>query len=155
MLPFRIRLDARRWFRDLRQTEKAFRTDFDSFYFCFLAGVASRRKLSVPMDDTAELVDYFPDRYSSRGKLLVALFLASELKELGVSLDEKRDVHAAIARLVSPESANVLSDEGVREFNKYAHGGYEVLLDWFDDRPRDIPTFLRTFKQKVDGAVAV
>ena len=84
--------------------------------------------------------------------MLVALFLASELKELGVSLSEKRDVHAAIARLVTPESTNVLSGEGVREFNKYAHGGYEVLLDWFDDRPRDLPTFLRAFKQKMDGA---
>jgi hypothetical protein len=46
-----------------------------------------------------------------------------------------------------------LSDEGVREFNKYSHGGYEVLLDWFDDRPRALETFLRAFHRKVSVSI--
>ena len=65
-------------------------------------------------------------------------------------MSEKKAVHAAISRLVDPEATNHLSDDGVREFNKYGHGGYEVLLDWFDDRPRSLETFLRAFKKKVD-----
>ena len=64
---------------------------------------------------------------------------------------EKKSVHAAISHLVQPEAANHLSDDGVREFNKYAHGGYEVLLEWFDDRPRSLESFLRTFKLKIDA----
>jgi hypothetical protein len=154
MQPFRIRKDARRWFRDLRDVEKTFKVDFDAYYFCFMAGVAMRRKRSLPLDDTAELVTNFPDKYNQeRGKLMVALFLTRELDYLGVSMGEKKSVHAAIAKLVNPESPNHLSDDGVREFNMYAHAGYEVLLDWFDDRPRTLDTFVRVFKQKLDEAL--
>lgn len=150
MQPFRLRSDAKHWFRDLRE-QKVFKTDFDSFYFCFIAGVTSRRKETVTQDETAELVSYFPDRYNVRGKLLVSLFLKSELELLGVSMSERREVHSTIAKLVTPESPNFLSDEGVREFNRYAHGGYEQLIEWFDERPRSPETFLRGFKLKVDS----
>ena len=150
MLPFRIREDARQWFKELR--ERSFKTDFDSFYFCFMAGITAKRKVSTPQDQTAELVAYFPDRYSGRGKLLVALFLTRELEQLGVTMSEKTAVHSAIANLVSPEAPNFLSDDGVREFNKYAYGGFEVLLDWFDDRPRSLESFVRAFKRKVDAS---
>lgn len=149
MQPFRLRLDARQWFKDLRE-QNVFRTDFDAFYFCFITGVTMKRKEAVSQEETAELVAYFPDRYSSRGKLLLGLFLKSELELMGVSMEERRDVYSTISRLVTPEAPNFLSDEGVREFNKYAHGGYEQLIEWFDDRPRSLETFLRGFKLKVD-----
>lgn len=149
MQPFRLRLDARLWFKDLRD-QGVFKIDFDAFYFCFIAGVIARRKESVPLDETAELVAYFPDRYSSRGKLLVGLFLKSELELLGVSMDERREVHSTIAKLVTPEAPNFLSDEGVLEFNRYAHGGYDQLIEWFEDRPRSLETFLRAFKRRID-----
>jgi hypothetical protein len=150
--PFRIRESARTWFKELRD-EKMFKTDFDSFYFCFMAGVAKRQKQAVPTEETAELVEYFPDRYGMRSKLLVALFLTRELQELGVTMAEKGAVHAAIASLVDPSSRNHLSDDGVREFNKYCHGGFDVLLDWYDDRPRALDTFLIAFKQRIDAAL--
>ncbi|WP_266029791.1 hypothetical protein [Brucella intermedia] len=152
MQPFRIRSDARLWFKDLR--EKAFKTDFDSFYFCFMAGITAKRKQSVPLDETAELVSYFPDRYNARGKLLVGLFLTRELEALGVTMQDRREVHSTIAQLVTPDAPNFLSDNGVREFNKYAHGGYEQLLDWFDDRPRSLETFLRAYKRRVDAGLS-
>lgn len=149
-MDFAIRKDARDWFRDVRG---ALELDFDAFYFCFMAGVTAQpcRKKDVPATDTAALVENFPGPYRNRGRLLVALFLSRELDYLGVSLTEKKSVHAAISRLVQPEAPNYLSDDGVREFNRYAHGGYEVLLEWFDDRPRSLETFLRTFKRKVDS----
>ncbi|MGH3715980.1 MAG: hypothetical protein ACRDT4_21340 [Micromonosporaceae bacterium] len=154
MQPFRIRQDARNWFKELRDKEKTLKTDFDSFYFCFIAGIAMKRKQPVPSDETAELVAYFPDRYAGRGRLLVALFLSQELDQLGVTMAEKKAVHSAVASLVNPEAPNYLSDDGVREFNRYAHGGYDVLLDWFDDKPRSLDTFVRAFKQRIDAALA-
>ncbi|ERS00385.1 hypothetical protein Q673_08855 [Marinobacter sp. EN3] len=149
MQPFRLRLEARQWFKELRD-QKAFKTDFDAFYFCFIAGVTTKRKEAASPEETAELVAYFPDRYSSRGKLLLGLFLKSELEVLGVSMDERRDVYSTISRLVTPEAPNYLSVEGVREFNKYAHGGYDQLIEWFGDKPRSLETFLRGFKLKID-----
>ena len=152
MQPFRLRLEARRWFKDLRD-RREFEIDFDAFYFCFIAGVTTMRKERVPLDETAELVAYFPERYNSRGRLLVGLFLNSELNVLGVSMDERREVHSAIAHLVTPEALNFLSDEGVRQFNQYAHGGYEQLIEWFEDRPRSLETFVRSFKRKIDQSI--
>jgi hypothetical protein len=156
-MDFALRKDAREWFRDIRGDFSALpgtasAPDFDAFYFCFVAGIAATRKKDVPAAETAALVENFPGPYRNRGRLLIALFLSRELDYLGVSMNEKKAVHAAIARLVDPEATNHLSDDGVREFNKYAHGGYEVLLDWFDDRPRSLETFLRAFKLKVDNA---
>jgi len=152
MHPFRLRNDARQWFKELRE-QGVFKIDFDAFYFCFIAGVSAKRKVSVPQEETAELVAYFPDPYKTRGKLLVGLFLKSELDFLGVSMDERREVHLAISRLITPDAPNFLSVEGVREFNKYAHGGYEQLTEWHEDRPRSLETFLRSFKRKINQKI--
>lgn len=146
-MDFAIRKDARDWFRDIRDELSL---EFDSFYFCFIAGITTTKKTTVPPADTDLLVESFPGNYKSRGKLLVALFLSRELDYLGVKMSEKRAVHAEIARLVDPYSSNHLSDQGVREFNKYAHGGYEVLLEWFDERPRSLETFLRGFRRNLE-----
>lgn len=147
-MDFAIRKDARDWFRDIKGD---LALDFDAFYFCFIAGATAMRKKDAAASETAQLVDNFPGPYRNRGRLLVALFLSRELQLLGVTIAEKKAVHTAIAALVDPGSPNYLSDQGVREFNRYAHGGYEVLLEWFDDRPRSLETFLRTFKLRIDS----
>lgn len=152
-MDFAIRKEARDWFRDIRDNLAALpgtasAPDFDAFYFCFIAGVTAMRKKDVPAAETAALVESFPGPYKKRSRLLVALFLSRELEYLGVTMDEKKTVYAAISKLVEPGTLHFLSDDGVREFNKFAHGGYEVLLDWFDDRPRSLETFLRAFRRK-------
>jgi hypothetical protein len=151
-MDFALRKDAREWFRDIRGELDL---DFDPYYFCFIAGVTASppRKKEVLSAETAALVDNFPGPYKSRGYQLVALFLSRELDYLGVTMTEKKAVRTAISGLVDHSAPNHLSDDGVREFNRYAHGGYEVLLEWFDDRPRSLETFLRTFKRKVDAAL--
>jgi len=150
--PFRIRSETRDWFREFRGGGKPFKTDFDAFYFCFIAGIASGNKnTAVAVSDTDELVAYFPDRYASRGRLLVALFLTRELQELGVTMAERNAVHTNIARLVDPGAPNYLSDDGVREFNRWSWGGFDVLLSQFDDRPRSLDSFLRAFKRIIDA----
>lgn len=153
MVPFRVRKDAKNWFKDLYR-DKSFTIDFDAFYFCFIAGVATGKKRSMPSDDTSEMVDYFPKAYGASSKILVGLFLSSELKKLGLVVTEREAVHRAIAKLVRHDAGNHLTAEGVGEFNQYAHGGFDVLLEWFDDRPRSLETFERQFKRKLDAQLA-
>lgn len=152
MQPFRIRKDAREWFQPLRQSG-AMSLDFDPFYFCFVAGVAKGRKRDSSGEETAELVPYFPGKYRPRGKLLVGLFLNQELAVLGLAMEERASVHSAIAGLVRPDSPNHLTEAGVKEFNKYAHGGFDVLLDWFEEKPRSLDYFVRAFKRQMDQAL--
>jgi len=148
MTPFRIRNDAKKWFKNIR--DDGFNTDFDSFYICFLVGVlTSTRKENVLTSETSELVDYFPDRFRERAKLLVGVFLTTELNILGIQMKEKKIVHNAIIKLVKPESPSYLSEEGVKLFNSYAAGGFEKLLDWFDEKPIRLATFLRELTRAV------
>ena len=144
---FAIRKNARDWW--FAKIKGQFEVDFDIFYFCFIAGIAKDRKASFSGSDVVALVENFPGRYKDRGALLVSLFLSRELKSLGVTLNDKQAIRSQISNLVRHNVQNYLSDEGVREFNKYAHGGFDVLQEWFEDRPRSLDTFLRIFHQKV------
>ena len=157
-MDFFIRRTARDWFRDIWDEFSALpgtkaAPNFDAFYFCFIAGIVANQKRDLPADETAQLVPEFPGAYKSRGALLVALFLNREVHSQGVPLADRKRIHDDISKLIDPRAANHLSDYGVREFNKYSFGGYDVLREWFDgDRPRSLETFLRTFKLKLDEA---
>lgn len=153
MVPFRVRKDAKTWFKDLYR-DKSFRIDFDAFYFCFVAGIAARRKRGMTGDETSEMIDYFPAPYGASSKILVGMFLSAEIDKLGLVMTERERVHLEIAKLVRHDSSNHLTSEGVAEFCQYAHGGFDVLLEWFDDRPRTLETFERQFKRKLDAQVA-
>jgi hypothetical protein len=156
-MPFRLREDATRWFKELHD-RKEFKILFDDYYFCFVAGIAAGRKQpKIPQDETTELIDYFPEAYSGSSLTLIALFLKSELDQLGLTMGDaaqKRRVHEEIAKLVDYSTPSKLSTRGLNEFNSYAHGGFEVLTEWFDDRPRTLETFLRLFKRKLDEQMA-
>ena len=157
-MDFAIRKDASDWFRDIKSDLKApsgtvSAPEFDAFYFCFMAGIITGKKADITASRMSALVENFPGPYKNRGRLLVALFLRRELDYLGVTMVEKQLIRDEISRLVHPEAPNYLSDEGVREFNRYASGGFDILrYDWFDDdRPRSLETFVQEFKRRMDN----
>lgn len=150
---FRIKRDAKKWFKDVTGSGPL-SLDFDIWYLCLMAGLASGRKVDVPVAETSELVDYFPGKFESRGRVIVAAFIGRELAQRGIKMTERKALHTAIAGLVSPRSPSHLSDEGMHEINRYAHGGFDYLVENFDDRPRTLDTFLPIYKQLIDGAVA-
>jgi hypothetical protein len=154
MADFRILKDARPWFKDLYSKEEGLVIDFEVYYFCLMAGLASGKKRSdLTTTETTELVQHFPGRYKERGKIIVSLFLARYLAGLGVTLTDKKTAHNQISKLISPTSPNYLSDDGMKELNKYAAAGYDEIIGWFEDRPRTLESFLRTFALKIDSQV--
>ena len=119
---------------------------------------AENHRLAFVVDSSANPIDL--EVRSKIGELLpkltgqfIAFVISSEPKGfvdyLGNSLDEKETIHKSISKLIQFESETWLSKEGLQEFNRYIHGGYEVLLDWFDDRPRSVDTFLRGLQKKI------
>lgn len=137
---FQLSRGADQWFADI---SKHYATKFDLYYLCLVAGLAARRKEDP--EDATDVIDYYPGEFKPRGRLLVALLINAELKNLGIDLQERDAVHRAIAKLVQPTSPSYLTDEGVRLLNKYAHGGFGALREHFADRPRAIETFLRKY----------
>ena len=150
-MPFRLSKDAREWFRDI---EDGFDLDFDIYYLCLMAGLATGKKGSVPTTQAPELVDYFPVAYQSKGRVIVALFLSKELEALGISMSERDQVYGQIARMVDPLTQSGLSHRGMEEMNRYSYGGFDVLAnEWFEDRPRIIEAFLPLYKEKIKSKI--
>ena len=147
-MPFRLRDDARSWFGHLQSEfgkgdSGSAAPLFDVYYLCLMAGLAAGEpRADIPVSATSELVDNFPGEYRERGRLIIGFFLSRELRQLGVALTERDELHSTISRLVDPQSPSWLSDEGMRRMNQYAHGGLDVLASYFDDKPRHLETFL-------------
>ncbi len=146
---FKLRNDAKRWFKKIRdQKDNSFNVEFDSYYFCLISGLLSKRQEDIPASDLTEFIDYFPDKYKNKGKILIALFLSKELNKMGVSFDEKKQVHAVVSKLIDPQSYNYLSEEGLKQFNRYANAGFDELSDKMD-RPETIEDFLISFDKHI------
>lgn len=150
-MPFRLRKDAKEWFKTIADDLSL---DFDIYYFCLMAGLATGRKAFPGANDATDLAQDFPGEYRSRGRIIVALLLTRELRILGVKFEERTTLHKEIGKLIDPLSSTHLSAPGMDEINHYAAGGFDVLTDWFDDRPRHLETFLPQFQRYLKNALA-
>jgi len=153
---FRLQEAAREWFKDV---SKEMPIDFDIYYLCLMAGLASGRKAEASQADTSDLTNYFPGAYRGKGRIITAFFLSRELKALGIAFEERNSLHSAIRELVDPLSSSHLSDQGIKEINKYSFGGFKVLVEYFQkrliDRPRTLEGFLPMYKQLIDEFVVL
>jgi hypothetical protein len=146
-MPFRLLKDVRPWFKDV---EKDLALDFDMYYFCLMAGLATGRKRPILSEEATDLTQDFPGEYRSRGRIIVALLLTRELRSLGVNYKERATVHREVSKLIDPLSSSHLSPLGLEEMNKYSYGGFDVLTEWFEERPRFLETFLPQLRRQID-----
>ena len=153
MSDFRISKDSKKWFDEISKKDEL-GLDFDIYYFCLMAGLSTGYQKDLPASETLAFVETFPNKYKDKSKIIISLFLARELSSLGVNLTDKKEAHEHISRLISPLSPNFLSDEGMKQLNKYSAAGFEVLKDeWFVDKPRTLESFLRIFSNKISAGV--
>jgi hypothetical protein len=153
MADFRILKDARAWFKDVYSKDEGFTIDFEVYYFCLMAGLATGQKRSdLSTTETTELVQNFPGNYKDKGKIIVSVFLARHLASLGVTLTDKKIAHNEISKLINPSSPNYLSEDGMKELNKYAAAGYDEIITWFEERPRTLESFLRIYSLKLESS---
>jgi hypothetical protein len=150
-MPFRLRKDARDWFKGISDD---LALDFDIYYFCLMAGLATGRKAFPQTNEATDLAQDFPGEYRSRGRIIAALLLTKELKKLGIRFEERATLHKEIAKLIDPLSSTHLSSVGMDEINHYSFGGFDVLTEWFDDRPRHLETFLPRFREQLKTALS-
>ena len=54
-MPFRLSNDGEKWFKDIsKSTKNGFQTDFDAYYFCFIAGIICGQKKSLSVEIWSE-----------------------------------------------------------------------------------------------------
>ncbi len=151
MARFRMRNDARTWFKQIADFEH-FRTDFDQYYLCLMAGFASGR--SNETGTTTEMVENFVEDYKEASRFLIGLLVMAELKKAGIEIFERDSVRDMFKRLVDPHSPNQLTDEGMRRMNAYASGGYDYLSEQRETKPYSGEEFLRDYAQLIEAAIA-
>lgn len=151
MARFRMRNDARTWFKQIADFEH-FRTDFDQYYLCLMSGFASGR--SNETGTTSEMVENFVEDYKEASRFLIGLLVMAELKKAGIEIFERDSVRDMFKRLVDPHSPNQLTDEGMRRMNAYASGGYDYLSEQRETKPYSGEEFLRDYAQLIERAIA-
>ena len=157
---FRLRKDARRWFRYLRsqragRTGEALPLHFDVYHLCLMAGLATGTKQSVPAVETTDLVATFPQDYGKQGRLVVALFLATEIENMGIAPSDRSTIHHIVGKLLDATSPAYLSAEGFDLCNRYSYGGFEILRDsWFMAEPRLPEVFLPQYVRRLREATS-
>lgn len=151
MARFRLRNDARTWFSQINAFEQ-FKVDFDFYYLCLMAGLASGR---VTEDaSTTEMVEHFVEEYKPASRFLIGLLVVAEMKKSGIDVSERAAVRSLFKRLVDPHSPNQLTDEGMRRMNAYASGGYDFLAERRETKPFSGEEFLRDYITLIEEASA-
>jgi hypothetical protein len=150
-MAFRLAKKASNWFRHIRN-DNGFEMEFDSYYFCLIAGLHSGKNPGLSNSDSSEIVQNFPQAYRANRHLILALFLNAELKNLGISLVERSALNKQLTELINPISTTGLSDEGMKALNRYAYGGFLVLQDHFPEPPRSLDGFLVGYYQFLNRA---
>jgi len=144
---FRLQKTAASWFSELSSDLLA----FDIYYFLLIAGISSGKKRDTQQSESTDIIDRFPKDYLKSSKLIIGLLLRAELDSLGINMEDRKEVKRALSILVTQQTSSNLSDSGIRIMNQYAAGGFEVLFENFDDKPRTMETFLIQYDQLIDS----
>jgi hypothetical protein len=152
MARFRMRNDARAWFSQIADFEH-FKVDFDQYYLCLMAGLASGR--STEGAPSTEIIEAFVEEYKPASRFLIGLLVIAELKKGGIDVSERSAVRAQFKRLVNPQSPNQLTEEGMRRMNAYASGGYDFLSERRETKPYSGEEFLRDYAQLINEAATL
>ena len=150
-MSFRINGEAKEWFKNIRPEMEY---DFDYYYLCLMAALAKKEKSDrdTPQAETSEITQDFPGEYRTRGRVIIALLIKTELEMMGINLTERNELNEHIHKLVNPLSPNGLSNEGERLMNRYANRGFEILKEWFENKPIELEVFLPLYMRKLDLA---
>ena len=153
MAYFRLRTDAQSWFSKIADTPP-FRTKFDVYYLCLLAGLVSGRatELTGAGNPATDLVEKFVEDYRPASRLIIGLLVTAELRKNGIDVSEKAQVRALFKRLIDSESPNSLTEMGMRRLNAYASGGYEYLAEKKDMKPYTAEEFILSYTALIADA---
>lgn len=155
MASFRLRSDAETWFSEVESTPH-FRSKFDIYYFCLMAGLASNRSNEVAVSGAAtrDFIDYFIDDYKAASLLLIGLLVVAEMKYKGIDIQEKVAVRALFKELVDASNGNnYLTEHGMKRMNAYASGGFDFLAENRDTKPYSVDEFLRDYVPLITTAM--
>jgi len=151
-MPFRLKNEVDSWFSQIHK-QGPLKTKFDLYYFCLMAGFSANKKSSSVEAIASEITDNFVAEYKPVQRLIIGLLIVAEIKKLGIEITDKDEVQGILIRYTTPESLTHLTEEGLKQLNCYASGGFDYLTKVFPTKPHTLEEFLRRYTQVVDSAV--
>lgn len=150
-MPFRLKSEVDDWFSNIHK-QGPLKTKFDLYYFCLMAGFSANKKTSSMESIASEITDNFVNEYKPVQRLIIGLLIVCEIKRLGIEITNKEEVQEILTRYTTPESLTHLTDDGLKQLNCYASGGFEYLTEVFPTKPHTLEEFLRRYTQVIDTA---
>lgn len=138
---------ADQWF-DRIADKSPFKTIFDQWYVCLIAGLLNGRLDNAP--DYKEFTDRFTSDYQSSRRLIIGLLLVAEMHRLEISGNDKVEMQLLMDAVIDPDIESKLTDDGFERLNKYAYGGFCLLRESYPDKPSSPEDFLQFYCQKLE-----
>lgn len=145
-MAFRISDDCDDWFKYLID-EGIFKTQFDRYYLCLMAGIASAR--AAPVGSSKEFVRNFVDDYKSVQLSLLGLLIYAEAKRFGVTVADRDAARGFLNGYLDPNDSSRLSSKGFSRLNEYAAGGFIIIRENFSQKPYQFLPFIERYTQLI------
>ena len=145
-MAFRIGDDCEKWFQNLKK-EGVFKTQFDRYYLCLMAGLAAGRTTSL--GPSTEFVKNFVDDYKGSQLSLLAMLIYAEAKRYGVSVSDRDAARSFLNSYLDPNDPSRLSSVGFSRLNEYAAGGFVFIRENFQHEPYQFLPFIEQYTKLI------
>jgi hypothetical protein len=76
-----------------------------------------------------ELTRSFPNEYYKQRYHVIGLLFEAEIRRTGIDVKDRNALEKFMLRMVSIDNPTHLSEEGENYLNRYAEGGYQIIMD--------------------------
>ncbi len=143
-MAFRMRQEVEDWFKHISKKEPL-ATKFDLYYLCLMMGLATSR--CDPFQGSTEFVDNFVADYKPVQRLIIGLLMIAEMSLNGIDLKDTIKTQELINVYIDPTQSSHLREMGFGRLNGYANGGFNVILETLEEKPRQVESFLQWYSQ--------
>jgi hypothetical protein len=138
-MSFRLLHTAKTYFKNCSQGE--YSTDWDSYYLCFMIGIAANRRASATNNNSNVFLSRFIEPYNSAKSVFICLLTHADLIKMGDELKDREAVRQSIEKIIDPDAQTHLSEYAVDLMNEFAAGGYEHINETLPTQPAADPSY--------------
>ncbi|GFR37183.1 hypothetical protein PRECH8_04790 [Insulibacter thermoxylanivorax] len=135
-MSFKLLKEAEQYYETVerrRDDGAKFRTKFDFYYLCLMAGLHFRQMGTLEqekeLNETAYFIDYYPEPFPDKVDLIVGLLIDAEMERKHILPSDKKEVEKLMLDLIDHQSYTKLSSKGHKLLNLYAAGGFNRIKE--------------------------
>jgi len=126
---FELSNGAQTYYKHIIQRSKSgrFKLQFDFYYLCCILGMLKGK--FPQLESGNEISRTFPNEYYKQRYHIIGLLIDAEIRRTGLDQKNRDNLEKFMLKLVSMDNPTHLSDEGEKYLNRYAEGGYQLIVE--------------------------